>query len=713
MIHMSNHSQRPPAAARPENPALASSGLGRYRYLPKPVKAVYLAAPLVALGLFIIHWFSIPVFGQVLAGIPYYYLMYAVLGVNVFLGLGATRKDKRRAPPWYDYALVALLWVLIGFFLLNADDIAYHNWVVPPSGIIIAAAVAMGLLAIEAGRRVGRLPYAIIMFVSILYPLVAESSLLANNLGGVFYGVSFPLEEIFGSFAFGADGMLGMPARILGELVLGFFLFAGLVMGIGGGEFFIKLATSLMGRVRGGQAKGAVLASALFGSITGSAIANVAGTGSFTIPAMKKAGYTPEYAASIEACSSAGSDTVPPVMGGLVFIMVIIFGVDYADVVVAALLPSALFYLGLLVQVDSYAARHKLKAPADTGDMPPWWKVLAGGWTYVAGIGMLIFGLVYMRWGAITPIYAATVVIGLQVLEWGVKRLWPRSSGETRPPLRDSLERATRKAETGLAQTAGLINYAAAIFIGIGFIMVGLLKTGVAAGLAGWIIGVGAGNLYLVLFVCFLFSNLMGLAGLERTGYILLAVIAVPAIVALSKTAPEFAAYGGIPLIGINLFLIFYAALGGITPPVALHSYVAANIAGADPVKTSWLACRLGAVLFFIPFFFVLQPALLIIYTPWWETLARFALVAAGIWVLSSALEGYLIGVGILNRAQRFILFAGGFMLAFPLAWTFATGVAICAGTIAATLYAKRKHVQTPGQISQGTETPEPYKESD
>jgi TRAP-type uncharacterized transport system fused permease subunit len=153
-------------------------------------------------------------------------------------------------------------------------------------------------------------------------------------------------------------------------------------------------------------------------------------------------------------------------------------------------------------------------------------------------------------------------------------------------------------------------------------------------------------------------------------------------MMSISQAMPEFAATGGLPLIGLNLFFIFYAALGGITPPVALHSFVAASIADAHPMKASWLACRLGAVLFFLPFFFVLQPALLIIYTPWWQTLLHFVQAAAGIWLLSSALEGYLVRVGLLSMRQRAALFAGGFMLAFPHPAVLVAGLALSVSVI-------------------------------
>lgn len=659
-----------------ENQTNTPCRLSRYHQLPPVFKFIFLMVPFISVMLFVLHWFSVPVFGYVLAGTTYYYLIYALLGLNIFLGLGATRRQGRLRPPWFDYILAGVLVAIIAFFIANSREIDYRNWDSPTDNLVIMSAAVLGLISIEAGRRVGGWGYAILLLLSVLYPLAASHPLLAENLGGVFYGVSIPLKNVLGAFAFGVDGMLGTPGRLLGDTILGFFLFAGLVMGIGGGPFFMRLATAILGHVRGGQAKVAVVASALFGSITGSPVANIAGTGSFTIPAMKEAGYEPECAAAVEACSSTGCDTVPPVLGGLVFLMVVLFGVDYADVIIATLIPSALFYLGLLVQVDGYAALRRLK-PIDRETIPKWWKVLGEGWYYMAGLALLVFGLVYMRWGAITPVYAALAVLILKSLSNLAGYMLPRPEKKG-IGVKEMFTAVVRAAEAGIVQTASLINYAAAIFLGMGFILVGLLKTGVAAGLTNWMVNAGGENLYFILFACFAFSVIMGMGGLQRTAYILLAIIAVPALINISATMPEFAAYGGIPLIGLNLFFLFYSTLGGITPPVALHSVVAASIADADPSKTMQLSCRLGVVLFFIPFFFVMEPALLIIYAPWWLTLAHLVQAVAGVWLLSSGLEGYLVGVGMLNKYERILLFAGGFIIAFPQIWVLALGIILC-----------------------------------
>jgi len=603
--------------------------LTRYRYLPAPVKLVYLGTTLAAVVLFVLYWRAIPVGGEVISGTTYFYLLFAILGFNVFIGLGASRKSRAAAPPWYDYLLSLLVTAIFIFFLLHSDEISMRLWTPPPSAFHFALALALGLLALEAGRRAGGWGYVAVLGASIVYPLFAD------KMPGVLYGFSLSFEDMFGDFAFGADGILGLPAAMLGEMILGFYLFAGVMLGLGGGEFFLKLATALMGRVRGGPAKVAVLASGFFGSLTGSIMANIAATGSFTIPAMKRTGYSREYAAAIEACASSGGDTMPPVMGGLVFMAAIIANVDYATIMVAALVPTVLYYFGLLVQVDGYAAKAGFKGlPAQ--DIPRLWPTLKEGWVYLASIGFLVFGLLYMRWGMITPVYGSVLMLLLTVL-----------TGRSKLTL--------RRLEAALAYTAGLVNFGMAIFLSIGFILVGLYKTGMAAAVTAWVVSLGAGNVFLVLLIGAIFNLLMGMVGLQRTSYLFLAVTMAPAVAAVTDT----------PIIAVHLFIIFYAGLGGLTPPVAINSFVAASIAEADAMKTAWTSLRLGVVLVFIPFFFVLQPALLMQGTAW-EIVYHTALAMLGIFMLASGLEGYLLGLGRPTVAQRIILVTGGFLIAFP-----------------------------------------------
>jgi len=648
-------------------------GLSRYYFMPRPVKVLFLLGPVVSVILFVLHFFAIPVFGQLLASTPYYLALFTFLALNVFIGIGATHKLRMRPPAWYDYALTALFVGCLGYFLANSGEIGARNWDSPPGMGQLIPAIIVGVLAIEASRRIGGWPLVGVMVVAIIYPLVA------SELPGVFYGTSLTFSEEIGAFAFGANGILGLPARMFGDLVLGFYLFAGMVGGMGGGEFFLKLATGLAGRFRGGPAKVSVISSAFFGSLSGSIVANIVGTGAFTIPAMKRMGYSPEYAGAVETCASSGGDTMPPIMGGVAFLMCVIAGVDYADVLVAAFLPTVLHYFCLLIQVDSYAFRHGLRG-LPRKECPPVGRTLLEGWIFIVVIFFLTFGLVYMRWGAITPIYAIALTYILQFMHWLGR--WSHASVrgklDSEMGFKVSARRAWERFVTSLSQAAGLINFGAATFLGVGFILVGLVKTGFAAGLTTYIVSLGGENIYTILLISCVICLVMGMAGLQRSAYLFLAVSMAPGLVMLGRLAPDLQATGGISLIGVHLFLIFYIGVGGFTPPVAIHAFIAAAIAGANPMKTAWVSCRLGIGLILLPFFFVLRPALLIIQSSIFDVLIQFAIVLLGLWFMASGLEAHIIGAGRLNTVGRAILILGGFLFAFP-QWTMMViGAMIC-----------------------------------
>ena len=630
-------------------------GLSRYWYLPRPMKILFIGGSLAAMIFFILFWFSIPIFGEVLTSTRYYFILYATLGFNIFIGVGATKAQKKRSPPWYDYVLAFTLWGIIVYFLINHHEIGNKLWVENPTILQYSLATVMGMFAIECARRIGGWGFVGMVTFAVIYPLIADKIPARWPISG--YGMTFP--EMITDYAYGDNGMLGLPAMILGHKVIGFYFFAGCMMGMGGGEFFLKLALALAGRFRGGPAKVAVLASGFFGSLSGSVVSNIAATGSFTIPAMKRMGYEPEYAGAIEACASTGGDTMPPIMGG-VFVMLIVAQVEYADVMIAAIIPSVLFYFGLLIQVDGYAATHGLRGmPRE--EIPSILKTLREGWIYLVVIGFLVFGLIYMRWGVIVPIYAVALML---ILSFTSKR--------TRMPW--------RTAEAGLAHYASLLNFGTAIFIPMGFFMVGLIRTGMAARLTSWIIAFGGDYVYLMLLIGVIFSLVMGMVGLDRTSYLFLAVTLAPAVIELT----------GLPVIAVHLFLIYYGGMGGLTPPVAIHAYIAASIAGADPIKTSYRTVRLGIVLAIFPWFFVFQPALIILNSTAGQVIGYLALAMAGLWLLTSGLEGYLMGIGKLRVWERFLLFGGGFLFAFPEWRMTIAGAVICLVTLTLAILRRR-----------------------
>jgi len=624
--------------------------------MPLPFKIIFIGSSLAALVIFILFWFSIPVFGEVLTGVWYYYILFATLGFNIFLGIGATRAQRRIAPPWYDYALAFLIWGILIYFLINHEAIGNNQWVDNPTPLQFGLGLIVALLALECARRVGGWGFIGMLMFAIIYPLICGFIPTQWPISG--HPLSF--QALISDYAFGDNGLLGLPARILGHLVLGFYFFAGMMMGMGGGDFFLKLAVALAGKYRGGPAKVAVIASAFFGSLSGSVIANIAGTGSFTIPAMKRMGYEPEYAAAVEACASTGGDTMPPIMGGI-FIMIIIAQVEYADVLVAAIIPSVLFFYGLLIQIDGYAAIHRLKG-LPKADIPPIGKTLVNGWLFLLVIAFLVFGMVYMRWGVITPIYAVALVLILSFVTKKTRLTW-------------------RLVVAGLAQYAGLLNFGVAIFLPMGFFMVGLLKTGMAGRLTAWIVSFGGDNVYLILLIGVLFSLIMGTVGLDRTSYLFLAVTMAPAVIAMT----------GLPTIAVHLFLIMYGGMGGLTPPVAIHAYVAAGIAGADPVRTSYRTLRLGIILAIFPVFFLFQPALIILNSSFLDIAMYLSIAMIGLLLLASGLSGHLIKVGRLRSWERGLLVVGGFLFAFPDWATTILGVFICCVAIAIAMIRKKR----------------------
>jgi TRAP transporter 4TM/12TM fusion protein len=516
----------------------------------------------------------------------------------------------------------------------------------------------MFLLSLEAGRRVGGLMFLIICLVFGSYPL------FAGFMPGVLRGVSLTFPKLMGEFSFSANGILGMPAEVNGKIVIGYLVFSGIMVTSGAGNFFLDFAMALMGRFRGGPAKVSVLASALFGSLSASAVANVVAIGSVTIPAMKKLGYPPHYAGAIEACASTGDALTPPVMGTIAFVMAILTGTSYAEICVNAVLPAVLFFWGLLIQVDGYAARTGLVGmPRE--EIPSIKATLRTGWVFIIAFAFLIWALMIKDWTAEGPIYASVILFALSYTSKKY-RITPARLLDT------------------FGAVGTLVAWMIAILLPVGLIVTGLTVTGTTANIISQVVNLGQANTFIILLVTAVGCYLLGMIGLALIPYIFLAVTMAPIVVKV----------GGLDLIGVHLFLVYMVSLSGITPPVAMLAFVGAAVAGAPPMKTGWTAMRLGVVLFFVPFFFVYSPSLLL-KGHVLGILNDFGMALVGIWILTSGLEGYLLKVGELPLWARATLFIGGFLFAIPLGWlSSASGAVITAATIAALLVYRRSRGQ-------------------
>lgn len=600
----------------------------RYESLPKLLKLIFIVLTIFGIGIFIFYIFSWSIRGQVLESFTYYYLLYVAFFTGVFLTLPMRKKDRDRVP-WYDLIFAALVFGIFIYLAINGHEIMVTGWLYNPPMFRVALACIVGLLALEAGRRMAGIPFAVICLFFGLYPLFAE------YMPGLLWGASKPFDYTVASFAFSAKGILGLPSRVIGELLLGFLIFAGMLIASGAGRFFLNLATAVMGRFRGGPAKVAVLSSGFFGSLTGTPFENIVATGSFTIPAMKRLGYPPHYAGAIEAVASTGGVIMPPVMGAIAFIMAILTNIPYAVIVIAAIIPAILYYWGLLVQVDAYAARVGLKGlPRE--ECPSLLKTLKQGWPYLVVLIFLVVGLIYFRWEAKAPVYASGLLFLLSFTS------------------RETMMTPKRIVAT-LATVGGLITYIMAALAAIGLLLSGLFIPGSVTALTAKIATLGGVNVIATLMIAVVVCYVMGMVGVALVAYIVLAIIAAPPLVTAT----------GLNLMAIHFFFIYFLLTTGITPPVAIAAFIAAAMAGAPPMKTGFTAMRLAAVLYFIPFFFVFNPSL-ILEGPILETLYLFALCLVGIWILASGLEGYLLKVGRLSLWSRVLLVVSGFLIAFP-----------------------------------------------
>ncbi|MEC9344697.1 MAG: TRAP transporter fused permease subunit [Pseudomonadota bacterium] len=565
--------------------------------------------------------FGFPIGGERMLEGEYYWIFIGLFSAAAFIAL-PSRRGQTTVPVYDMVAAVAALGISI-YFSTMAWDMVQAGWTNIPLGAVIV------LLMLELSRRSGGTPFLLVVVLLGAYPLVAD------YFPGLLMGIPYDYDRVVELHVFRAEGMMGITTKIVAEIILGFLVFAGVLVATGAGNFFIDLANASFGRYRGGPAKVSVVASGFFGSLSGSIFSNIAGTGSIMIPTIKKAGYPPHYAGAIEACASTGGVLMPPVMGAIAFVMAITIGVDYATVMLAAIIPSLLYYFGLMLQVDAYAARTGIKG-MDRASIPRGRDVIKAGWPYLSVLLFLIWGLLYMRWEYYTPWYACLLMVALSFL---------------RPETRMTPVRLF----TTLRQIGILVTQTAAIILPIAFVVSALTITGVTGSLTSGLINLGGGNIYLIIFFGVFACFIMGMAGLAIVAYIFLAVTLAPAIISA----------GGLNTVAVHFFIIYYAMLSAITPPVGAAAFLAATIAGANPMRTSFMAMRLGVVIYFLPLFFLFQPALVLQgdLTPLIWVLPS---IIVGVILISGGFEGYLLGVGFVKPWQRVPLAIAGFAFSFP-----------------------------------------------
>lgn len=576
----------------------------------------------------------------------YYYLVLGCFGGFAFLAFPALKSHKARVP-WFDWICAGTVLALGIWLATEALRIQLAGWNATAPDWAAWLGVLLLLLILDGVRRTGEIVLFIACLLFGLFPLIADSA------PGFLWGVQFTPLDAAREHVFGTESIIGIPMQVVSDTLIGFLVFGVVLSATGGAAFFMDFALSLMGTSRGGPAKVAVVSSAMFGMLSGSPTSNVLTTGTLTIPTMKRCGYAPHYAGAVEACSSTGGALMPPVMGAAAFIMANFLNVPYAEVMVAAVLPSVLYYGALFLQTDLYAVRNGLRGVARS-EVPPLLPTLMSGWYYIAAIVGLTVLLLAFRIEAEAPFWVCLFLLGIAVLR-------ARTTG------------FNLRKFCGLVVDAGqAVAQLVALIAGIGLIIGALSMTGVANSFSRELVQYAAGNIALLLFFGAITSFILGMGMTASACYIFLAIVLAPALV-----------QAGLDPMASHLYVLYWGIVSFITPPVALAAIAAASIAKSSPMLTGLMALRIGFLLMLLPVLFVLQPALIL--RGDLPTILQAVLTASvAVVLIASALEGYVYRVGATPIWARVPILAGGLLMLIPEGMTDLIGLAVGLGGIAA-----------------------------
>jgi TRAP transporter 4TM/12TM fusion protein len=552
-------------------------------------------------------------------------LVYAIVLVLVFLLVPGSKRAPRDHVPWYDVVMAvggagASLYM---FFNWEQVTLFYGR----PTPLILILGTVSLLTTLEAARR------TVGSAVSILGASFIVYVLYGNYFPGFLFTRGYSYERMIGHFYTSDGALFGLALEIFTVIVATYVIFGQFIQVSGAGDFFLKLGISLVGRYRGGPAKVAVVASSIFGTVSGSAVANVVVNGPITINMMKGLGYRAEFAGGVEAAASNGGQIMPPVMGAAAFLMAEILGVSYWSVALAAFVPAVLYYVALYFMLDFEAAKTGLRG-LEKKDIPPFFATLKKGWFFIVPMVVLLALIGYFGYDvAKSGLYATLVLIGVSYFK--------KETRLTPAKIKISLEQGAL-AFADLGAAAGVI----------GIIMSAVSLTGLGMTLSSGLINVAGGQLWLLLILTAIASIIMGMGASTLLVYIILAMFVAPAVVKM-----------GVDPLAAHLFIFYFGCMSLVTPPVALAAYAAAVIAKADFWETGWESSRLGIVGYIVPFIFVYQPALLL-HGSTGEVILAATSAVIGTVALAGAMTGYFFGA--ISRLQRVALFVAAITLIYP-----------------------------------------------
>lgn len=585
----------------------------------------------------------------------------------IFLVYPLGKKSSRRSVAWYDWILLLASLSTAGYLLYNYQDIMTLRGGIP-NQLDIAFAILTVVLVLESARRITGWILPIFALIFLVYPFISHLDFMPDRL----LTRPYDLGDIFGQLYLKTEGLYSSAIGASVTFIFLFILFGAFLSRSGMGQLFNDLALALAGHKQGGPAKVAVISSGFMGSINGAAVANVVGTGAFTIPLMKKIGYDKNFAGAVEASASVGGQILPPIMGAAAFIMAETTGVKYSTIALAALLPALLYYLGVIAQVHFRAGKQNLTG-IPKADLPRIKEVLKA-----RGHMLLpIVALVVLLAENVPVGYAAAYTIGITVVV-----SWLRK--ETRMGVKEILFAL----EDGAKQSLSVM--AACVVVGIVIGVVNLTSFGSV--MTSSIVTLGAGSLFLTLVLTMLASMILGMGLPSIPAYIITATMAAPALAGF-----------GVPVLVAHMFVFYFGIFANITPPVALASFAGAGIAGGDPMKTGWQSVKLALAGFIVPFMFVYNPNMMMIDVtgadvmaktfafPEWHVILSVTITSiVGVLALSSAVEGYL--KTHLAVWQRIIIAIGAFCLIVPETITDIVGVALVLAITLMNYRSAKKH---------------------
>ena len=566
----------------------------------------------------------------------------------IFLLFPAFKKGNKEKIAFYDYILAIIAAVTGIYWTVNYERLVTSMGMITQMDLIVGAIVIV--LVLEAARRAVGLPIAIIATLFLVY---------------AFYGPYMPdflahrgqsIEQLVNLMYFSTDGILGTPISVSATYIFAFLLFGAFLVKTGVGQYFNDLAIAVAGKLVGGPAKVAIFSSALQGTISGSSVANVVTSGSYTIPLMKKLGYKKEFAGAVEAAASTGGQLMPPIMGAAAFLMVEFIGrgITYWDIAKAAAIPALLYFTGIWIMTHFEAKRLGLQGLREE-EMPNRKEI----WKKIYLLSPIVLIIVIMMSG-VPVIHSALYGITACIIIGFINK-------EVKFGIREIIDALVDGARTALAVAAATA--CAGIIVGV------VVKTGLGLSLANSLVDLAGGKIFLTLFFVMIASLVLGMGAPTTANYVITSTIAAPAIITLLAPDVSQALVPITVLLSAHFFVFYFGIIADITPPVALAAFAASGISGGDPIKTGVNSAKLAIAAFIIPYMIVYSPALLMIDVTIWQVL----------WVVITAILGMIaIGAGVIgywyrriNWLERLIVLVAGLAMIYPESYSDFVGLII------------------------------------